>query len=427
MNLKLGMALVCTIVILSACSKNDEDEKAAFTPDTERALGESRYAFIPQGQNLKLSTLASSEKSALASCSEKSTAQRLDRKKYAVGFGVIERVISAGQKNIKSVRLDFSTDTNEATYELTTGLNAFVIADQNILENGAISYVDSCTKSGGCNQEKRRFLSGSARHLLAAKEKELDITEKVNQRNKSECRMTDDNEEIDQVQKGSIQIGNKSYPAIQVHQRSKGKVYCRSGREDYFLGEGTQTTKIIILQDELPTIKEAPFSKELNNFANCSRTAVFVSTDLQFDGASLEGGSMEIVDFTLTGDVTPLTDWDNKQKEIRLNVARLTDEVAVSKASLERAQLNAVRADTELKASESKLAELKVKLSEAITGNMSTVESLRSLVSEAEKSLTLSRSSADSAKNLVVIEQNKVRAAEDSLTNYIRDNGRGEI
>ncbi len=426
MKLKMGMVLASVLVLISACSKNADETKEAFTADAQRALGEPRFAFVPQGQNLKLSALASSEKSALASCTEKSTADRIDRKKYSVGYGIVERLVMGGQKNIKSVKMEYTTDTKDEMYELTTGLLEFVIADQNILESGGISFIDSCTKSGGCNQEKRRFLSGSARMLLTAKDKENDITEKIAKLNKYECKITESQEEIDQVQKGSIQIGNKSYPAIQVYQKSKGKVYCRSGREDLYLGEGYKVNKVILLQDELPTIKDTVVSGEFRDFANCDRTVVFVSSDLQFEGNSMEGASMELVDYSLTGDVTPLSDWDKKQKEIKLNVARLSEDVVVSKASLDRAQLNSVRADTELKAAESKLAELKIKLTEATSGNLPTQESLRSLVFDAEKSVLLARSSSDSAKNLVVIEQNKVRSAEDALTAYVRENGRGE-
>lgn len=427
---KILIGLLCGSLLITACSKKEDSSDSKVTPDSERSISEPRFGFVPDSQDLKLANLNSSERSALSACDQKSTASRTEKKKYSVGSGLITRALQQGLKSIRSDYFDYKTDTKGETYELTTSLLEFVIEDQSVLTNGGITYIDSCSVSKGCDPEKRRFTKGSVKYLIATNAKEVAVQNEIRRNDKkTECQLKESTEELSQVQKGFIKIGEYTYPAVQILKKLTGKIYCSSGDENLFLGMGSETGKIIMLQDQLTLPEDNKLLKSLNgmdNFSGCERTVVFASMELQADGTTVSGASQELVDYTLNAEVKSLEDWKQNQKEFNQKVSKMRDEIDVNKASLERAKLSVSRAEADLKSVETKLAELKVKLNEAIINKLPTEVSLRGLVSDAEKSVELARKNLDSSNNLVVIEQNKLKASEEALAAYIRENGNNQ-
>ncbi len=422
------------VLLIGACSKSSDDApKAAFTADAERGLGDPRFAFQQEQQDIKLESLSSSEVAEIASCSQKSSAFRADKKKYSVSYGTLVRVVNNGQNMVMNQKYDYTTENKDEVYELTTSLLNYVIASQSVLTNGPIVYRDFCSASSGCDQEKRKFVSGSSSYLVNAKIRERSIVDDSRLENKSmDCGLTTAIEATNQLQKGQIKIGESNYKALQILKKKSGKIYCKAGsnRESLYLGEGVEISKAVYLQDQLvfPAALGSNRINEAGNYSSvgCARTVAFSSRELQFEGTTIIGESNELLDYQFTGSIQSIDDWNKKQADIKLKVASLKNDIIIKKSTLDRSQLNVGESENDLKSAESKLSDFNLQLNDAITGKKPNEDALRILVKDAQASVDSSKARRDSAQNLLVTAQTQLKSAEDALANYIKENGTGE-
>ena len=422
------------ILMFGACSKSSDDApKAAFTADAERGLGDPRFAFQQEQQDIKLESLSSSEASEIASCTQKSSTFRADKKKYSVSYGTLVRVVNNSQNMIMNQKYDYTTENKDEVYELTTSLLNYVIASQSILTNGPIVYRDFCSASSGCDQEKRKFISGTSSYLVNAKIKERSVVDDARLENKSmDCSITTATEKTNQLQKGQIKVGDSTYKALQILKKVAGKIYCKVGanRESLYLGEGVELSKTVYLQDQLvfPAAAGAGQISETgyNSPVGCARTAAFSSRELQFEGTTIIGESNELVDYQFTGTIQSIEDWNKKQADIKLKVANLKNEIIIKKSTLDRSQLNVSESENDLKSSESKLSDFNLQLNDAITGKKPNEDALRILVKDAQAAVDSAKARRDSAQTLLVTTQTQLKAAEDALAAYTKENGSGE-
>lgn len=431
MNTKLGLLLLgATALIFSSCAKSKDDEPApAFTADSDRAIGEPRFSFTSEQQEIKMSSLSRSEVAELLMCKDKSTSFRTEKKAYTVSYGMLSRSLSNGKQSVQSEKTEYKTENRDEVYELTTSLVEHSISGHNVLEGGVITYKDTCSASAGCDQEKRKFTAGSAKQLIDAKLREEAIIEDVKrQKGTSECYLKSVTEQTEQMQKGQIRLGEAMYKAVQVVGKKTGKIYCRAGasRQIYFLGEGAEVTKAVILMDELliPS-KVVPTRLSISEYG-CNRTPVFASTEIQFEGQTISGTSGELVDYKLQGETMSIEVWNKKQNDIKTRISELKDDVTVKKSKQDTALLSVNEAESKLASLQSSLVSEKAKLNEAIANKKPDEDVFRKFVKDAEDAVESARASRDAAKNYHALTQSHLKNAEEALQTFIRENGTGE-
>lgn len=431
MNSKASIVLLagCMSLLISCAKSSDDKPVPEFTSDYERPIGQPRFSFQEENQDMKLASLSTSEVSETMGCTQKSTADRTDKKKFSVSYSTIYRSLNNEQNTLLSDKVEYSTETREEVYSLTTSMFDYVIAGRSVLSNGGIAYVDSCTASSGCDPEKRKFLVGSPSYLIATKAMEARITEELKlEKNTTECSIKSVTEETQQIQPGQIRVGENTFKAVQLTIKKAGKIYCVAGsyRENFYLGEGVEITKSIYLKDQLVLGAKMSKGSLSSQTLGCPRSVAFISNEIQFEGRSIRGSSTEMVDYQFKGETLPLEEWNKKQAAIKQRIAEMKDDVIAAKAYQDRSQMAVGQAEGDLKTSESKLADLKVLLNEAVAGKKPEEADLRVRVKDADSAVESGRARLDSAKGILVKAQLQLKAEEEELATYIKANGTGE-
>ncbi len=426
---KIMVLASCLLLLISCAKSSDEKPAPGFTADIERSIGQPRSAFKQENQEMKLQSLSASEVSELMACNIKSSAGRADKQKFSVGYGMLGRSVNNGEISIAANRYDYSTENKEEVYNVTTSMIEYILFGRPVLTNGGITYVDLCTASAGCDQEKRNFIVGSPSYLISTKAHEAKVTEEIRlAKNNTDCSIKTETDSTEQIQPGLITMGETSYKAVQLEKKRMGKIYCVAGSfgESFYLGEGVEVSKTIFLKDQLAT--GSYFSQRIANVKTlgCQRSIVFSSNEIQFEGKTIQGSSSEMVDYQYTGKITSIEDWKKEQDAIKSQIAKLKNDITIAKSTMDRAQSAVAEADSELRTSESKLADAKRTLDAAIVGKLPSEEVARTQVKLAEEDLEKARKRSEAAKAFLVNTQLQNKTAEDALASYVKTNGTGE-